>query len=102
MQLYICDSERKIKDGKCNGNGCKHLDSVCYLTKDKEYAKEYITVLEMFKALKDGEEYYRLLDDEEKAKQYENAINTLTPIEVNFFKVENLSIGEIVNALNRK
>lgn len=37
--LYICDSERKIKDKKCNGIGCK-LFGNCFMTFDKEYAKE--------------------------------------------------------------
>lgn len=35
--LYLCDSKRKIADGKCNGKQCSLYDN-CKHTSDIEYA----------------------------------------------------------------
>lgn len=75
MELYICDRTRKIADGKCNGVGCAM--NQCYSTKDKEYAKEYITIYEAEKLFKEMVEMNILKDNMEKVKQYENALKSV-------------------------
>ena len=35
--LYLCDREKRVKEGYCNGIGC--LMRVCYLTSNKRYAR---------------------------------------------------------------
>lgn len=75
MELYICDRARKIADGKCNGIGCAM--NQCYSTKDKEYAKEYITIYEAEKLFKEMVEMNILKDNMEKAKQYANALKSV-------------------------
>lgn len=72
-KLYICDSQRKIKDGKCNGVGCTAFND-CFLTKDKEYAKEYVSLEEVVRYFEEMIEVYRYEHDDEKAEQYLNAL----------------------------
>lgn len=74
--VYICDSDKKIAVGKCTGIGCKRYGD-CYLTKDKEYAKEYITVYEAERMFESCSELYRLKGDIEKLKQYQNALKSV-------------------------
>ena len=78
MELYICDRARKIADGKCNGIGCAMND--CTMTKDKEYAKEHISVFEAESLFKAMTETYCLNGNMEKAKQYANALKSVQEI----------------------
>lgn len=74
-QMYICDKARKIADGKCRGSGCAMRD--CNMTKDKEYAKEYITIYEaqeLFEAIMNK---CIITGEQEKAKQYANALKSI-------------------------
>lgn len=72
MELYICDRAKKIADGKCDGIGCAM--NQCYSTKDKEYAKEYITIYEAKDFFREMMEMYMLEGDMEKVMQYDNAL----------------------------
>lgn len=78
MELYICDRARKIADGKCNGVGCAMND--CTMTRDKEYAKEHISVFEAESLFKEMTERYCLNGNMEKAKQYANALKSVQEI----------------------
>ena len=78
MELYICDRARKIADGKCNGIGCAMND--CTMTRDKEYAKEHISIFEAESLFKAMTETYCLNGNMEKAKQYANALKSVQGI----------------------
>lgn len=82
-QLYICDRTKKIGDGKCSGSGC--AGEYCFMTKDKEYAKEYITIYEAQKLFESMIDRCKLSGEQEKAKQYANALKSVqnTIIELN-------------------
>lgn len=74
-QLYICDRAKKIRDGKCSGSGC--AGEYCFMTKDKEYAKEYITIYEAQKLFESMVDRCILSGEQEKAKQYANALKSV-------------------------
>lgn len=73
--IYICDKNKHIKDGLCNERpaGCMSGDN-CYLTTQKEYAKEYIDIYEAKKWFEEMATYYDSMEDTEKTNQYRNAI----------------------------
>lgn len=72
-ELYICDREKKMAEGKCTGTGCINNND-CFLTKDKEYAKEYVSIFEAEKYFSYMVEQYTMKNDLEKAGQYYNAL----------------------------
>ena len=74
-QLYICDKARKIADGKCNGRAC--ASGYCNMTRDKEYAKEYITIYEAQELFETIMNKCIAEDEQEKAKQYANALKSI-------------------------
>lgn len=97
MELYICDRARKIADGKCNGVGCAM--NQCYSTKDKEYAKEYITIYEAKDLFRELMEMNVAKGDMEKAKQYANALKSVQEAIIEL-KQESESKGNVfVNCL---
>ncbi len=74
-QLYICDIAKKIRDGKCSGSGC--AAEYCFMTRDKEYAKEYITIYEAQMLFESMIDRCILSGEQEKAKQYANALKSV-------------------------
>lgn len=75
-KLYICDSERKIKDKKCTGIACKLFDN-CYMTFDKEYAKEYVSEEEIRKYYADYDVFFTQLKDYEMSEKCKIAFANL-------------------------
>ena len=74
-ELYICDKAKIIADGKCNGHGCLYEN--CNTTSKKEYAKEYITIYEAKDLFRTMMNICIAYGDEEKAKQYANALKSV-------------------------
>ena len=74
-QVYICDRAKKIGDGKCSGSGC--AGEYCFMTKDKEYAKEYITIYEAKMLFESMVDRCILSGEQEKANQYANALKSI-------------------------
>ena len=74
-QLYICAKAKKIGDGKCSGSGC--AGGYCFMTQDKEYAKKYITIYEAQKLFESMVDRCILSGEQEKAKQYANALKSV-------------------------
>lgn len=75
-ELYVCDSLKKIADGKCNGHGCT-LFKDCFMTSDINYAKEYISIYEAEKYFESMIEIHMMNGNQEKAKQYANALKSI-------------------------
>lgn len=96
-QLYICDKARKIADGKCNGRTCAMGD--CNMTRDKEYAKEYITIYEaqeLFEAIMNK---CIIVGEQEKAKQYANALKSINETIIELHK-ENIIVTSLHEQLS--
>lgn len=75
IELYICDSHKRMADGTCNGFGC--INDTCFLTKDKKYAKEVISIFEAEKYFEHMIELYTIQNDMEKVNQYFNALKSI-------------------------
>ena len=72
---YICDKEKHIKKGLCEGSKPECLNGgSCYMTTQKKYAKEYIDIYEAAKWFSEEVAWYISIGDKEKAEQYENAL----------------------------
>lgn len=97
MELYICDRARKIADGKCNGIGCAM--NQCCSTKDKEYAKEYITIYEAEELFKTMMESCVYRGEQEKAKQYANALKSVQDAIVELKQESESKGNKFVNCL---
>lgn len=74
--FYICDKEKHIIDGLCNGKKPDCLNGGnCYITTIKEYAEEYVDIFKAKKWFEDQVIFYESRGDIEKSNQYKNALN---------------------------